>query len=192
LHSDLSSVTYERFKRSLAAMGLSTDIFDKLKPSIAAITMELLSLEQAGFNPDYGLDQYLFQRAQHQRKHILFLEPVEFQIHLLANASTNQSETLMKTTLDSGQSKKLLGDIVQAWRTGNLEALELLLMSGPARDSGLRQQMVTDRNLRWLPQIEDLLDGQQDVIVIVGTGHLVGEQGLIDLLKQRGWEVTQE
>jgi hypothetical protein len=167
--------TYQRFKRCLAAMGLPVDIFDKLKPSIAAITLELLKMEQAGFNPDYGLDQYLFEHARREAKEILVLEHVDFQIDLLTNESKSQAEFLMRSTLD-GLDRKTdsLEQIVNACRTGNSDALEHLFSKGLGQDSALQQRMVTDRNLDWLPRIEDLLTGKKDAVVVVGTGHLVG------------------
>ena len=193
LRAHLSSTTYERLKHYLVTTGLSPDIFDNLKPSIAAITLELLKIEQAGFNPDCGLDQYLFHRAQRADKQILSLESVGFQIDLFTDVSKNQGEFLMRTTLDSlDRTKDSLGAIVQAWRTGNADALKHLLQHPSAPDSGLAQRIVKDRNLSWLPQIEDMLRGEKDVIVVVGVGHLIGDQGMIALLTNRGWPINQE
>ena len=81
---------------------------------------------------------------------------------------------------------------MNAWRTGNSDALEHLFSKGLGQDSALQQRMVTDRNLDWLPRIEDLLTGKKNAVVVVGTGHLVGQQGMIALLRRRGWEVKQQ
>jgi uncharacterized protein YbaP (TraB family) len=52
--------------------------------------------------------------------------------------------------------------------------------------------MVTDRNLAWMPPIEGLLAGDSDTMVVVGSLHLVGEDGLVNLLRKRGYRVEQE
>jgi uncharacterized protein YbaP (TraB family) len=48
-----------------------------------------------------------------------------------------------------------------------------------------------DRNRRWLPQIEALLAGDEDTLVIVGALHLVGDIGLVELLRARGYSVER-
>jgi hypothetical protein len=55
----------------------------------------------------------------------------------------------------------------------------------------LYRTIVTDRNLHWIDRIEELLAGQRDAMVVVGALHLVGEQGLVALLRQKGYLVTQ-
>jgi uncharacterized protein len=55
----------------------------------------------------------------------------------------------------------------------------------------LMKRLLTDRNQRWVPKIEELARGEQNAIVIVGAGHLPGKQGVIELLKQKGLKVTQ-
>ncbi len=50
---------------------------------------------------------------------------------------------------------------------------------------------MTQRNVRWLPRIEELFQGDVDAMVVVGSLHLVGEQGLIELLRAKGYEVEQ-
>jgi uncharacterized protein YbaP (TraB family) len=52
--------------------------------------------------------------------------------------------------------------------------------------------MLTDRNERWVPVIQDLVRGGKNVLVIVGAGHLVGDKGVVELLKQKGLKVTQQ
>mgnify|MGYP006146283647 FL=1 len=55
----------------------------------------------------------------------------------------------------------------------------------------LYARMLTDRNAAWVPQIEQLLRGADDVLVVVGAGHLVGEQSVVEMLRQRGHTVEQ-
>jgi uncharacterized protein YbaP (TraB family) len=47
------------------------------------------------------------------------------------------------------------------------------------------------RNRKWVPKIEALLDDDRNYLVIVGTGHLVGQGSVIDLLKKDGIGATQ-
>ena len=51
--------------------------------------------------------------------------------------------------------------------------------------------MKTDRNERWLPKIQEWAQGNKNVLVVVGAGHLVGNNGLVELLRKKGLKVTQ-
>jgi uncharacterized protein YbaP (TraB family) len=51
--------------------------------------------------------------------------------------------------------------------------------------------MLTGRNRKWLPRIEALLNEDRNYLIIVGTGHLVGRDGVVDLLKKDGIEAIQ-
>jgi uncharacterized protein YbaP (TraB family) len=59
------------------------------------------------------------------------------------------------------------------------------------RDPDLYQSLIAARNRKWVPKIEALLDQDQDYLVIVGTGHLVGRDSVIDLLKKDGVAAVQ-
>jgi len=55
----------------------------------------------------------------------------------------------------------------------------------------LFRMLTTDRNRRWLPTVTGLLATRQDYLVIVGALHLVGQDGLVNLLRQAGYQVEQ-
>ena len=50
---------------------------------------------------------------------------------------------------------------------------------------------MTDRNRRWLPQLEELLRANDNSLVVVGALHLVGQEGLLDLLRKKGYQIRQ-
>ena len=58
--------------------------------------------------------------------------------------------------------------------------------------SPLAKRLVTDRNRAWAPKIEELANSGTNAIVIVGTGHLIGTDGVVDLMRKRGFKITQE
>src|SRR5207245_2319465 len=100
LRKQISLITYVRLGAHLQSAGLPSDIFDHLKPSVAAITIEALALKKLDFDPEYGLDLYFFKRAQKQNKAIIPLETVEFQIGLITQFPSGKGELLLKATLD--------------------------------------------------------------------------------------------
>ena len=82
-------------------------------------------------------------------------------------------------------------DMIRAWRHGDIEFLETQLLDSLAEHEELNDALVTNRNLRWASQIDELLDDRDDYLIIVGALHLVGEDGVPNLLAQRGVKIRQ-
>jgi uncharacterized protein YbaP (TraB family) len=79
-----------------------------------------------------------------------------------------------------------LGRLVTAWRSGDMRGLEKEFVKERAQAPALYDELLGKRNRKWLPHIEALLDGDQDYLVVVGTLHFVGRDGLLELLTRAG------
>jgi hypothetical protein len=55
----------------------------------------------------------------------------------------------------------------------------------------VHQKIIVDRNRRWLPEIERMIEQGESTLVVVGAAHLVGKEGVIELLKARGYTLEQ-
>ena len=88
--------------------------------------------------------------------------------------------------------EKDLSDMLKAWETGDVAKLNKFLNEAMQESPVIFKRLVSDRTRRWLPKIEELARGKENAIVIVGAGHLVGPEGAIELLKKKGFKVTQE
>jgi uncharacterized protein len=56
----------------------------------------------------------------------------------------------------------------------------------------IHRKVIDDRNRRWLPEIEGLLAQGENALIVVGAAHLVGTNGVIQLLESRGYRVEQQ
>jgi uncharacterized protein YbaP (TraB family) len=192
LKSQLSAETYARFEEHLKKLELPDVVFAQLKPSLAAITLAMLELQKMGFDPANGVDQHFYNRARQDGKTTEALESVEFQIDLLTDFTKEEGELLMKTTLeDIENTRKMYDEIVQAWKTGDVEGMEKLINEALREAPAIAKRLLTDRNRNWVLKIRELLHGGKPAIVIVGAGHLVGPEGVVALLRQQGFKVTQ-
>lgn len=193
LKEQLSHDIYADFTNHAHAEGLSPVMFESLKPSMAAVTLEVFALIKLGLNPEYGVDQHFFRLARKAGKQIVPLETVDFQINLATDFSRQEGEQVLKSTLDEiDQTRKLFGEMVTAWKTGNAEDLARLLNHAKKESPTIYRRLVTDRNRQWIPKIEKLLRGSENAMVIVGAGHLVGKDGVVALLEKAGYHVTQQ
>jgi hypothetical protein len=79
--------------------------------------------------------------------------------------------------------------IVQSWSTGDVDSLEGLLLASMREYPEVYQKLLVDRNRRWLPKIERIIQQGERTMIVVGAAHLVGKDGLISLLRARGYKV---
>jgi uncharacterized protein YbaP (TraB family) len=98
---------------------------------------------------------------------------------------------LDQTVDDLKDIKSEMRDVTSAWRHGDAARLAALLSSEYNAFPTLYKPLVTDRNRRWLPQVEELLKGNDNSLVVVGALHLVGQGGLLELLRKKGYTITQ-
>ncbi len=193
LAEQLSPETFQRLHAQLLADGIAPDMFDHMQASIAAISLEVIHLRRLGYDPEDGVDRHYFRLARLAGKEILTLEPVESQINLVTQFSPAEREILMQTTLDDlSQNQRVFSELLNAWKRGDSQRLDELLHQGMRLSPALFQRVVAERNARWLPEVESLLHGRNDAVVIVGAGHLVGRQGLVEGLRKRGWSIRQD
>lgn len=180
------------FKVRAGQTALGPAFFRKMKPWMAALTLTVLEIERAGYSQAAGLDSYFSKRAKEAGKERIALETVEFQVGLFSGLDDDESlEFLRYTLLDLDTLIGELDELTADWRNGRANAVAEILGEGFDEFPELYKKMVTDRNLAWLAAIEKLFAGEDDAMVVVGAAHLVGDQGLIALLRERGYAVEQ-
>jgi uncharacterized protein YbaP (TraB family) len=193
LAKQLSPAVYSAFKSYMQKTGMPAELFDTMTPSMAAISLVTLEFKKLGLDPEFGVDKYFFERAGKDGKTIIPLETVDFQIGLLTGFSKEEGEFLMKATIkDIETMEKDLSEMLKAWQTGDVAKLNKFLNEAMQESPVIYKRLVTDRTRRWVPKVEELARGKQNAIVIVGAGHLVGADGLVELLRKKGFKITQE
>ena len=102
-----------------------------------------------------------------------------------------QREFLMYSVEETERAAREIDQLIGAWRVGDVKSLARLLADGFDRYPELYRPLTIDRNKRWVPAIEALLDDEDDYLVVVGALHLVGRESVIDLLERGGHKPKQ-
>ena len=192
LKSRLSTETYSNLVARLKAAELPAEMFSQMKPGMVAMTLVMLEVQKLGCDPELGLDMHFEKRARADKKSVKSLETLEFQIELLTGMSKEEEEGLVKSTLtDLGNLGKELDDMLKAWQTGDDAALAKLLNESMVEFPVLYKRLLTDRNQTWAGKLEGILKGDQNVMIVVGAAHLVGKDGVVEMLRKKGFKVTQ-
>lgn len=189
LKSTIGESRYKRVSTEAERLGVPMEAADMLEPW--ALGIELLELQymQLGFDPQQGVEQQLQHRAQSDGKPISGLETIDDQLGVLAGMSyADQARFLDMVVTEMHDVESETKSVVTAWRTGDSAKLSALLGDEYKEFPALYRLLVSDRNKRWVPQIEKLLHGNQDYFVVVGALHLVGDGGLLELMRREGYK----
>jgi len=192
LRQQLGPEAYEKLMGKVQPLGIDPAALDPFKPWFAAITLVQVQMLKIGFDAESGVEQRLTRRAVEDHKPIRGLETAREQLEILARLpDKEQREFLLYSVDDVERMTSELDQLVGAWRRGDAKGMAKLLQEGFDEYPDLYRPLTVERNRRWVPQIEQLLDDQDDYLVVVGALHLVGTDSVIDLLERKGYKVTQ-
>ncbi len=201
LSKRLGPADAQRLARRIEPAGLSLAAVEAFKPWLAAVVlMTLPPPAQAGgasgLSADAGADAVLFARAAAEGKPRLALETIADQVAAFDGMPDKDQLAMLRDALGQDGDAPLTA-LVDAWEAGDEDALAAIVAQGLGRTSTMRRLFLTDRNALWVPQIEAMLAREspaghpEDVLVVVGVGHLVGPGSVVELLRARGLMVTR-
>lgn len=174
-------------------LGLEPEILSHFQPWFAALMLQQFELAKSGFDPAAGVDEQFAVLAQADHKPIIGLETIDEQLGLFAHLSLEQQREFLRSTLqDSATAESEADAVVQAWQRGDTVKLEQLLREETNESPELYRLLTTERNRRWLPKITQLLNSDDNYLVIVGALHLIGHDGVIELLQRQGYTAVQD
>jgi len=134
----------------------------------------------------------LEHKAQADGKPISGLETLDEQLGVLQHMSNaDQARFLDMVVSEMHDVEGETQSVVNAWRSGDAAKLAALLSDEYKSFPNLYRVLVSERNKRWVPQIEKLLHENHDAFVVVGALHLVGDGGLLELLRRDGFKAEQ-
>ena len=192
LENVLTPGTYASVKRHLDDLGTPIESVRLLKPWMLAVTFETLEFQKAGYDPSFGLDQHFFERAQAEGKTVQGFETAEFQLSLFDGMSMPQQDAMLAETIKELDTEvSSVSKIGSAWQNGDAAALERIIMPDMQQDPAMYKKVLVDRNHNWMPKIDDLLARRGHAFIVVGAAHLLGADGLLALLKAKGYLVEQ-
>jgi uncharacterized protein YbaP (TraB family) len=188
----VSPETYALVNKHITAHGLPIELLRQFKPWMLALMIETFEWQKAGFDPSLGLDKHFYDRAQIDGKTIQGLETADYQISLFDSMTAQQQDRLLADTLKSIDTEmSSIARLTDAWKTGDTATIERIALADLKQDSLMYQRLLVDRNQNWMPKLEALFARSGRAFVVVGAAHLVGPDGLLAVLKSKGYTVEQ-
>lgn len=184
VHADL--------KAHFQQLGMPVQAVSGMEPWLVALTVSALTAQRAGFETAQGIDRHFFDRATTARKRIRSFETMEQQIMVFDGMTDAEQIAFLRSTLDDIDGfADMLDEATELWKRGDAEGLAAMMTESIEEQPNLRRRLLDDRNQAWVPQIEALLRSGDTSMAIVGIGHLIGEDSVVDLLRTRGYRITR-
>jgi uncharacterized protein YbaP (TraB family) len=188
----VSAATLALINKHSSGLGMPIEALKQFKPWFLAMTLEAAEWQKAGFDAELGLDKHFYDRAQTDSKTIQGLETTDFQISLFDGMTAEQQDRFLAETLKSIDTETAsVGKLAGAWKAGDVPGVERLVLAEVKSDPVMYQRLLVARNRAWLPKIEALFSRPRHAFVVVGAAHLVGPDGVVAMLKAKGYQVVQ-
>jgi uncharacterized protein YbaP (TraB family) len=192
LDAILAPATLAQVKATLSDMGIPIAPLMQFKPWMLAVTLQSMQWQKAGLDPDLGLDKHFFDLARARQMPVRGLETLDFQLSRFDGMSPDLQDRLLTETLKELETTKAsFTEMANAWKTGDVNAMERLVLTDLRSEPEMYQRLLVERNKTWLPKIEALFSDAKPAFIVVGAAHLVGSDGLLQMLKARGYTVEQ-
>ncbi|GHA70846.1 TraB/GumN family protein [Cognatilysobacter bugurensis] len=184
----------EKFEALLAERGATLAQYDGFEPWFVNLTLVMGLSNTLGFSAEHGLDQHLMRKAATAGKPALGLETVSAQMQALDSTPLDEQLAALEDFVDDPDgTRALLTRLHDAWRRGDADELDRLTRSEMQRETPETYRIVNvERNRAWMPAIRaQLADPRDDVLVVVGAMHLLGDDGLVEQLRAQGLRVER-
>ena len=186
LFSDAQRDTLDAYLKN--TLGANLQMLSSMKPMTIMVTVQQKMLME--LIPDIasltGIDKYMQTLAAEKGKQVGGLETMEYQLGLLYGSSLQDQADALLDMVRQSNSKELLQELTAAYKTQNLDTLWKIFQDQMTELE--YDALVKTRNLNWLEEMKVLLS-TQSTLYVVGAGHLPGDAGMINLLRDAGSKV---
>ena len=192
LKEHITTAAYIKVESFCKERNYPLEQYQFFKPTFLVMTLTLSEMNNIGADPQKGIDYFFKDKAMQDGKATGSLETVDQQISLLTSMDASLgSDQILESIEELKQIEVMLGELLAIWKKGDEAKMEELYIKDLKLYPKLYQTLIVDRNNKWLRNIEGYLNGSEKTMVVVGAAHLVGADGLVNLLRKRGYKVVK-
>ena len=197
LHTLFNSAQYDSVAVKIKQlMGVELQMFDKIKPAfLTAQISALIAMKTVeGFNPQQQLDGWIQSEAQKQGKAVAGLETMDFQMGVLFGTQTlqRQADQLLCTVMNLNKAEQQTRRMSAAYMKQDLKQLMEIVeeKQGNSCDALPEEEeaLIYRRNTNWAEVMPAIMK-EKATFFAVGSGHLSGERGILNLLSKQGYTI---
>ncbi|WP_421737359.1 TraB/GumN family protein [Caulobacter sp.] len=176
LSKKLNPEDLKRAQTLAQGAGVPPQALEMMRPWLASISLAMLPVIKAGYDPKSGVEQVVQADMKAAGKPASSFETAEQQIRFFADMPVKTEVEMLKSTLDdAAEGPAKIDKMVSAWAAGDVQQLETEFVTEmKAEYADVYEVLLTDRNIDWAQKLKAKLDGSGVSFVAVGAGHLVG------------------
>jgi uncharacterized protein YbaP (TraB family) len=192
LKEHITTAAYAKAESFCKERNYPLEQYQFFKPTFLVMTLTVSEMNKIGADPQKGIDNFFKDKVVQDGKATGSLETVDQQISLLTSMDAGLgSDQILESIEELKQIEVMLGELLAVWRKGDEAKMEELYIKDLKLYPKLYQTLIVDRNNKWVRNIEVYLNGSGNTMVVVGAAHLVGADGLVNLLRKRGYKVIK-
>ncbi len=200
LEKNISEETYKLFVETIKSAGLNPEDYVKFKPWFAALLVQNLATLESSLDPTLGIDYNLIIKAMFGGKDIMEIEGIKFQTDLFDSMPKEIQENFLRSSIDEKDTKdtntsgELVKYMLELWKKGDMVEFEKIMSQASLEmDGEFGNIFLNERNKNMVDKVEEFLNSEdgKSYFVVVGAGHLTGDTGIINALKDKGYTVKQ-
>jgi uncharacterized protein len=192
LKEHITTAAYAKAESFCKERNYPMEQYQFFKPNFFVMTLTVSEMNKIGADPSKGIDYFFKEKAMKDGKATGSLETMDQQLSLLTSMDASiGSEQILESIGELKQIEVMLGELLTVWRKGDEAKMEELFIKDLKLYPQLYKILIVDRNNKWMRNIEGYLNGSENTMVVVGAAHLAGAEGLINLLRKRGYKVVK-
>lgn len=205
IKDELGEKLYNKMAEVLTEKSSYSPIFDSYKPVFFESLFENLISKDAGLDSNKGIDMYFLKLAKEDKKDILEIETADFQYDLLLNMPNELHKQSIESYSNYYNFNVLsMKTLYNAWKKGDINILEKMsigfykvqfksILSGEEYEmlDNYNKTLITDRNYGMAQALEKYMSENKNVFCVVGVGHVIGNEGIVSLMEQKGYSVEK-
>ncbi len=191
LEKRLSPEGLALYKQACLKKSLPCQQFSTYQAWFLSVKLSLMSMQQLGYRDDLGIDKHFLAKAHQSNRNVISLETAESQFKLLGGFDQQQQESMLLQSLQ--MTKEDFVGLFDAWKSGDDDAM-LTMFQADFEQSGAKamyKALFDDRNINMANQISEYIKANKSLFVVVGAGHIIGENGIVELLRKEGFKLVQ-
>lgn len=192
LSQHLSLETLTMLKTLLPYFQIPLEKLEPMRPWLVSDLMMSLNLARSGYRSEFGLDNHFYKLAKKTGKPIGALEKIQAQTAPFRQLSNAEADRYLRETLASLPYTGIwFRQMIHAWQNGDIQTLDSLINQHSKDTKGFYKSIFDDRNNAWMPAIRRTIGASENTLIIVGSGHLIGRNSIVDQLRREGYKVEQ-
>jgi uncharacterized protein YbaP (TraB family) len=195
LQDSISADLYDKLLIRLQSLELNPTLYERTKPWYLSMVLQSKQVEKAGLQLQYGIDHFFIQEAKKLEKPILEVEGVLRQLKFLSDLPDSTQHLLLNYTLMEFETyEKETQKLAEIWMNGDTKELEDLVLKTYLEYEDMKplfHAWIVERNYDMAETIIQYIHSEETVFVVVGAAHVVGHDGILQILRRKGYFIRR-